>query len=758
MIRRADALRGPAFALALLLAAACLVAAVPLLRAYDSRGARVALLLGAVAPVLLAALLSRILRLRAPLAFGISVLGLLLALLAASGFSFVALGSGLLHGPGRLLTETLPLAGSAVAAPAVVAVWLLGAVAGEMAFRAEPTSHQSAVSLAVPAVSFVLAVAITAPAPGSDWVAAPLILVALASAAIARREWATRSVTLVVPDDAGAPFPRIPYRPVGLVVVLAAVVAVGVPLLPGIGHERKSVYVPPPSESSLVVDPVAALGAMRDSPTGDRGAPLLRVVTRGPTDGYMTVAVLDDFDGSQWTFASTFDPSGGRVPEPAGYVAAAVNTSRVSVAVTLLSQLPVPMLPVFERPSRIGGISIAADATHGMVLPVQGMRLPARYNMVSAVPLLTLSDVPSVDGIGGFGAGRSARDVALPADSSDAIATAARFVASITGARPAPSVAFLQQAMAALRRTERRVVPAAGASGGVLGGTSLSAVINAVTVKRSATPEQFATFFALVARYLGVPARVATGFRVQSAAGAGGLPPGSYAVSRRQVWAWVELPVAGMGWVVADPTPVLTTAAGAPPPEQVQATPTTLPAPRANAVPRNQAAGGHAIAKPVTVRGRARRGLPGWAVAGLVVGIVALLLGIVLGVPALLRRRRSDLRYSTDPAVLAGGAWLELLDSLSRAGMDVHDAWTASQVAAEAGRHFGSAIPARVIRVGRLADRGMCSLADPPDWESAVNAWAEQRELGREIHRGLDRRQRVRMMMSVGTGRGAARW
>jgi len=57
-----------------------------------------------------------------------------------------------------------------------------------------------------------------------------------------------------------------------------------------------------------------------------------------------------------------------------------------------------------------------------------------------------------------------------------------------------------------------------------------------------------------------------------------------------------------------------------------------------------------------------------------------------------------------------------------------------------------------------LADRGMCSLSNPPDWESAVTAWETQRELGREIHRGLDRRQRVRMMMSVGPGRGATRW
>ena len=32
-------------------------------------------------------------------------------------------------------------------------------------------------------------------------------------------------------------------------------------------------------------------------------------------------------------------------------------------------------------------------------------------------------------------------------------------------------------------------------------------------------------------------------------------PPGSYTVTNRQAWTWVEVPVAGLGWVVADPTP-----------------------------------------------------------------------------------------------------------------------------------------------------------------------------------------------------------
>jgi hypothetical protein len=119
--------------------------------------------------------------------------------------------------------------------------------------------------------------------------------------------------------------------------------------------------------------------------------------------------------------------------------------------------------------------------------------------------------------------------------------------------------------------------------------------MNAVTVDRAATPEQFATFFAVVARYLGVPVRLATGFRVPAAAStAGPLPPGSYQLTDRDAWTWDEVPVLGYGWVTVDPTPVRTTADVAPPPEQVTASPTTVPR-QVTALPNSGAA--HAIAK-----------------------------------------------------------------------------------------------------------------------------------------------------------------
>ena len=757
----------PVTVFVLSLAAGCLVAALPWFHAYSSFGSRAALVVASITPVLIAPLVSRILRLRAPVGFALSGVTLLLTLLALSGFAPGALTSGLVHGPGRVLTETLPLPGGAVSAVAVLVVWVAGAAAGELAFRPAQLSHLSGASLAVPVLSFMISLSVTAPAPDRDWFTAPVLLVLLGASAVARQRWQGRAFDPIVDSPATttatapatAPIQvaagRTPHlrasRPVALVALLAAAVGAGVPALPWVRSAPTPVYEPPPMSSGLVVDPVATLGALRDVRSIRHDATVLRVTTHGPTDGYLTVAVLDDFDGSEWTFDSTFEPSGGRIPVPPEYVRPALDVSKISASATLPTPLPVPLLPMFERPARVDGPPIAVDSVHGMVVPDEGLSFPVRYSMVSTVPLTTFGDVPAADGVAAPDSVQTAGDLELPADSTNAMVTAARFVASITGRRPVPTIEFLQEAMIAIERADRRLDPVSGKpSGGALGGTSLSQVINAVTVNRSATPEQFATFFALVARYLGVPARVATGFLIRSTSSTSVLPAGSYEVRGRDAWTWVEIPVAGIGWVVADPTPLATTSVGTPPPEQVQASPTTLPAPKANAVPRNQAVGGHAVARRVQIHGHENSGTAGWAVAAIVSGGVALLLLAAVGVPAAIRRRRSKKRFSPDPALLAGGAWLELLDTLSRAGMDVSAGWTSSEVAAEAGRHFGADVPSRVEQVGAVADRAMCSLADPPDWDAAIGAWQAQGNLGRDIHRRLDPRQRALSLLTIG--------
>ena len=272
-----------------------------------------------------------------------------------------------------------------------------------------------------------------------------------------------------------------------------------------------------------------------------------------------------------------------------------------------------------------------------------------------------------------------------------------------------------------------------------------------MTFNQSATPEQFATFFAMVARDLGVPARVVTGFRLVNSSSAGSVAPGTYQVTNRMAWTWVEIPVAGGGWVVADPTPDTPTAESAPPPLSVRATPTTIAPPQANAVPRSEIAGAHAIARPVPINVPRSQHLPGWVLAllvGAAIVVAALLAGPGLaGLRRQIRRRR---RHRTDPSELAVGAWLELLDGLHQAGLSPPRGATSAEVAVDAGRAFGADVTAPVRQVGELADRAVFSVSHPPERADAEDAWREQHRLRRAVLRRLDRRQRTRALLSVG--------
>jgi hypothetical protein len=438
---------------------------------------------------------------------------------------------------------------------------------------------------------------------------------------------------------------------------------------------------------------------------------------------------------------------------------AVIGTNVVQQHELLLKPLPVPMLPALDRPLSITGVSAIADSSTGMILPGRPLKADATFTVISRAAGSNLASVPSADGIGGTPA-----DLAVPANSSAALTAALRFLSNLTGQRPAPSVAFLQAVISALHRDEQRLDPtltprgkpvSSTASAGRsvrAGGTSLSEVINAVTFNQSATPEQFATFFAMVARDLGVPARVVTGFRLIDSPETGSAAPGTYQVTNRQAWTWVEIPVSGRGWVVADPTPGTLTATPAPPPLRVQATPTTVTPPRANAVPRNQIAGGHALAKPAHIASPRSHHRPWWVPALLAVsGIVVCGLLVGPGLAALRRLVRRRLRRRAAPPELAVGAWLELLDGLHQAGLSPARGATSAEIAADAGRAFGGDIAAPVRQVGEVADRAVFSVSHPPDRADAEEAWEEQRRVRRAVLHGLDRRQRARALLSVGS-------
>ena len=187
---------------------------------------------------------------------------------------------------------------------------------------------------------------------------------------------------------------------------------------------------------------------------------------------------------------------------------------------------------------------------------------------------------------------------------------------------------------------------------------------------------QYASAMALMARTLGIPARLAVGFLP-------GRPSeevrGEFIVSGRQAHAWPELFFAGAGWVRFEPTPAVQT--GAPPlyadpfaglpitPEQQ--TPTALPGASASAgaqAPQQGQAGGNQV-------GIGSASVPLLLVIAVLVVVAAL---VVLLAVTLLRRRRR--RHPPLPHG-ADQWWARLRLTLADRGLTWSDATTPRQAA-----------------------------------------------------------------------------
>jgi hypothetical protein len=772
------------------LAAATFIAATPWLHAYDVAGTTGLLVIAAWASVMVSAVVIRVWRRPPAVSYSVSAICLILLLVAAAGFHPDEIWRSLVDGPSRLLTETLPLGGARVSlAVPLVLTWVCGAATTELVLRARrPDAAMTGAGLAVPVACFVFAYAVVSSRPGRSEVAGPLLLVTLVLVAVLRH---VARVATVLPAGAGAA-PEVDARPATwrpgvagalTAAALAVVLALLVPNLPAMSQTPASLNRAAPLAMAVVTDPVNAMAQLRDGTPRTAPRPLLRVAIEQPSTGYLGMAVLDHYDGGIWSFNTTFEPTGGRVPSPpAGTPAPTASAPVVSVRqrTTILASLPVPLLPALDRPVRVAGVDAVVDGMSGMLLS-NHLGRTTTYSVVSSGPSMTLGSVPQADGVGtaaGLSSGPASADLALPAGSQMALGTALRFLSTITGQRPAPTVAFLQAAMNSLHAVDRRVDPNISSTTGKPtattvkrpasrttrptlrrptavtkpAGTSLAGVISAVTISRSATPEQFATFFAMIARYLGVPARVVTGFRTATSSGGAPVAAGDHTLTNRQAWTWVEIPVSGLGWVVADPTPNAGTPVPAQPAESVQAAPTTLPQLRANAVPISRDTGGHAVAKPAPIVLSRPHPLPGWVVALLIgLGVTALIAALGPGLAAARRLSRRRARRRGDAPALVVGAWLELLDSLQQAGMAAGRGDTSAEVAEEAGRHFGPEVTLPVLEVGDMAERAVFSVSDPPGPDDASEVWATQRSVRKTVHGGLDRRRRWRALLSVGS-------
>jgi transglutaminase-like putative cysteine protease len=235
----------------------------------------------------------------------------------------------------------------------------------------------------------------------------------------------------------------------------------------------------------------------------------------------------------------------------------------------------------------------------------------------------------------------------------------------------------------------------------IVEGSTLDTVSDFLLVSRTGYCEQFAGSLAVLARAVGVPSRVVVGFLPGTATAEG------YEVSTKDMHAWTEIFLDGLGWVAIDPTP--SGAPGASPvpsPSPTATTPTPSEEPTDDGLPS-------ASATPTepTEDGLGGGGfrLPGWT-GWLPVGLALVLL------PAALRRYRTwrRLRPGTDPVRAAEDSWDELRDSV----LDLGHAWpqgTPRQVAAELAAGLDAESAAAITRLGLQVERARFAPAEAVD-------------------------------------------
>jgi hypothetical protein len=287
--------------------------------------------------------------------------------------------------------------------------------------------------------------------------------------------------------------------------------------------------------------------------------------------------------------------------------------------------------------------------------------------------------------------------------------------------------------------------------------------------------EQYASAMALIARQLGLPARVAMGFREPSAGDtkvredasgsttAGSATDGAAArtttFTGRDISAWVEIDLRGYGWVPFYPTPPESKR-----PDSAAPQPTPEPTTRSQQVPPRQPES----SEPPTAQAQtppaddaeAPREQADWRPAVLLAGGSALALLVLLAPFAVIliakasRRRRR--RRAPEPLRRVTGGWEEVLALAADHGLALAPAATRSEKAAALAERWAQAGGAHL---GELAERADTAVFGEgiTEAEEAERFWALVDELRTEVRTASRWRQRLRARFSLRSLRGRGR-
>jgi transglutaminase-like putative cysteine protease len=258
----------------------------------------------------------------------------------------------------------------------------------------------------------------------------------------------------------------------------------------------------------------------------DPREPVFRYTTEDWVDRWRLV-VLDTFDGANWTTSGQYRRMGALLDKAPGITA---PTDRRNASVEFLED-ETQWVPSQAMPASVAGIASLVNEDSGM-LAVPGRQGPVSYGLTWWAPS------PPFEELYGAAIDPTARagDVAaIPPEISELAQTA------VAGMRPS-----FQTALVLEKYLSDNYTVATGEN--LPTGNGWPQLTEFLTESKRGTSEQFATAYVVLANTIGMPARVAVGFRAPEGAGT------DVVVRNQDVLAWPEVAVAGVGWVPLDPT------------------------------------------------------------------------------------------------------------------------------------------------------------------------------------------------------------
>lgn len=434
----------------------------------------------------------------------------------------------------------------------------------------------------------------------------------------------------------------------------------------------------------------------------DQGTEVFTYSTQAQVDRWRLV-VLDQFNGVTWTPSVQPRRLGTALPPaPAVTVRATEHSAHVEYADT-----EGPWLPSQAMPASVAGLAPLVDETSGTLF-VPGRNGPVSYELSWWEPTVA-ADVlgeAAVDSTARTGFGDLGK---VP----DGIAELAR--EAVRDTRPAFQTALMLE-----RYLRDNYTLATGAD--LPSGNGWPQLSTFLLDTRRGTTEQFAAAYVALARIIGIPARIAVGYR---ASGAGE----DVVVHSDDALAWPEVAVEGVGWVPLDPAGApngtgveakglasVTEEAreNLPPPEDVRD-----PELRDDDTAEEDSAASTGIEVPV--------------VAILVV-VAALAVAWLLGVP-LARFTRGWFRRRRPGARAVVGAWAEARDRLRAHGVPYTAGMTVRDLAGAAEPHVDPSVVTGLHALARTVDSTMWSRTGLGP-STVAEAWSAVRD----VRRGLARR------------------